>query len=159
LAGLVLGTTCLAGVVAVGWLSRRRVPILTTLGLTLAVVGYTCLAIGNSFGELSTALVASHPPIHLASVLLGSRPLDLIGWGGTALGFAAAGWALLYMNNAGFDLPPERAQVTRRCHSSELRSSGTSTAYRCSRARSIASSARALVEASTTGGAAPVSWA
>lgn len=170
-AGVVLGTTCLAGVVAVGWLSRRRVPILTTIGLTLAVVGYTCLAIGNSFGELSTALVASHPevdratayvlgsglelgpvssvtgtlfvfghlvgtvilglalwrshavptwaalllgasqPIHLASVLLGSRPLDLVGWGGTALGFAAAGWALLHMNNDDFDLPPERAQT------------------------------------------------
>jgi hypothetical protein len=172
--GLVLAPTCIAGVVAVGWLSRRRVPTLTTIGLTLAVVGYTCLAIGNSFGEISTALVASHPeidratayalgsglelgpvssltgtlfvfghligtiilglalwrsnavptwtalllavsqPIHLASVLLGSRPLDLIGWGGTALGFAAAGWALLHMNNADFDLPPERARVTRR---------------------------------------------
>jgi Ca2+/Na+ antiporter len=169
--GLVLAPTCIAGVVAVGWLSRRRVPMLTTVGLTLAVVGYTCLAIGNSFGELSTALVASHPdvdratayalgsglelgpvssvtgtlfvfghlvgtvilgvalwrshavptwaalllaasqPIHLASVLLGSRPLDLVGWGGTALGFAAAGWALLHMNNDDFDLPPERAQT------------------------------------------------
>ena len=173
-AGVVLGTTCLAGVVAVGWLSRRRVPMLTTIGLTLAVVGYTCLAIGNSFGELSTALVASHPevdratayalgsglelgpvssvtgtlfvfghligtiilglalwrshavptwaalllaasqPIHLASVLLGSRPLDLVGWGGTALGFAAAGWALLHMNNEDFDLPPRAgSDVTR----------------------------------------------
>jgi Domain of unknown function (DUF4386) len=164
--GLVLAPTCIAGVVAVGWLSRRRVPILTTIGLILAVIGYTCLAIGNSFGELSTALVGSHPevdratayalgsglemgpvssvtgtlfvfghligtiilglalwrsravpswaalllavsqPIHLASVLLGNRPLDLIGWGGTALGFAAAGWALLRMNNDDFDLPP-----------------------------------------------------
>ena len=169
--GLVLAPTCIAGVVAVGWLSRRRVPMLTTIGLTLAVVGYTCLAIGNSFGELSTALVASHSevdratayalgsglelgpvssvtgtlfvfghligtiilglalwrshavptwaalllaasqPVHLASVLLGSRPLDLVGWGGTALGFAAAGWALLHMNNEDFDLPPERAQT------------------------------------------------
>ena len=42
---------------------------------------------------------------------------------------------------------------TRLDHSSELRSSGTSTAYRCSTARSITSNARALVEASTTGGA------
>jgi hypothetical protein len=165
--GLVLAPTCIAGVVAVGWLSRRRVPILTTIGLILAVIGYTCLAIGNSFGELSTALVGSHPevdratayalgsglemgpvssvtgtlfvfghligtiilglalwrsravpswaalllavsqPIHLASVLLGNRPLDLVGWGGTALGFAAAGWALLRMNNDDFDLPPK----------------------------------------------------
>ena len=168
--GLVLGPTCIAGVVAVGWLSRRRVPILTTIGLILAVVGFTCLAIGNSFGEISTALVASHPefdqatayalgsglelgpvsnltgtlfvfghligtiilgialwrsrtvpswaalllavsqPIHLASVLLDNRPLDLLGWGGTAVGFAAAGWALLRMKNDDFDLPPRLAQ-------------------------------------------------
>jgi hypothetical protein len=46
--GLFLGPTCIAGVVAVGWLSRRRVPILTTIGLILAVVGFTCLAVGNS---------------------------------------------------------------------------------------------------------------
>jgi hypothetical protein len=165
--GVVLAPTCIAGVVAVGWLSRRRVPLLTTIGLILAVVGFTCLAVGNTFGELSTALVASHPefdratayalgaglelgpvsnltgtlfvfghligtiilglalwrshtvpswaaivlavsqPIHLASVMLGNRPLDLIGWGGTALGFAAAGWALLRMNNDDFDLPPD----------------------------------------------------
>jgi hypothetical protein len=165
--GVVLAPTCIAGVVAVGWLSRRRVPILTTIGLVLAVVGFTCLAVGNTFGELSTALVASHPefdratayalgaglelgpvssltgtlfvfghligtiilglalwrshtvpswaaillavsqPIHLVSVMLGNRPLDLVGWGGTALGFAAAGWALLRMSNDDFDLPPD----------------------------------------------------
>ena len=166
--GVVLAPTCIAGVVAVGWLSRRRVPIMTTIGLILAVVGFTCLAVGNTFGELSTALVASHPefdratayalgaglelgpvsnltgtlfvfghligtiilglalwrshavpswaaillavsqPIHLASVMLGNRPLDLMGWGGTAVGFAAAGWALLRMKNDDFDLPPSR---------------------------------------------------
>jgi len=38
--------------------------------------------------------------------MLGSRPLDLVGWGGTAVGFAAAGWALLQMENDDFDLPP-----------------------------------------------------
>jgi hypothetical protein len=167
--GVVLAPTCIAGVVAVGWLSRRSVPILTTIGLTLAVVGFTCLAVGNTFGELSTALAASHPefdratayalgaglelgpvsnltgtlfvfghlvgtiilglalwrshtvpswaaillafsqPIHLASVMLGNRPLDLVGWGGTAVGFAAAGWALLHMRNNDFDLPPSPA--------------------------------------------------
>jgi hypothetical protein len=167
--GVVLAPTCIAGVVAVGWLSRRSVPILTTIGSILAVVGFTCLAIGNTFGELSTALVASHPefdratayalgaglelgpvsnltgtlfvfghlvgtiilglalwrshtvpswagillavsqPIHLASVMLGNRPLDLVGWGGTAVGFAAAGWALLHLRNNDFDLPPSPA--------------------------------------------------
>jgi hypothetical protein len=39
-------------------------------------------------------------------VLIDSRPLDLVGWGSTALGFAAAGWALLRMDNADFDLDP-----------------------------------------------------
>ena len=165
--GVVLAPTCIAGVVAVGWLSRRKAAILTTIGLILAVVGFTCLATGNTFGELSTALVASHPefdrasayalgaglelgpvsnvtgtlfvfghligtiilglalwrsgavpswaaillavsqPIHLASVMLGNRPLDLVGWGGTAVGFAAAGWALLQTSNEDFDLPPD----------------------------------------------------
>ena len=51
-----------------------------------------------------------------------------------------------------FALPGTRASG----HSSELRSSGTSTAYRCSTAKSITSKARALVEG-TTGGAAPAS--
>ena len=165
--GAILAATCIAGVVAVGWVGRRRAPILSTIGLILAVVGFTCLAVGNTFGELSTALVASHPefdratayalaaglelgpvssltgtlfvfghligtimlglalwrarmvpswaaillaisqPIHLTAVMLGNRPLDLVGWGGTAVGFAAAGWALLRMNNDDFDLPPD----------------------------------------------------
>jgi hypothetical protein len=46
--------------------------------------------------------------------------LDLVGWNGTAVGFAAAGWALLRMKNDAFDLPPdpqrwslERAEILR----------------------------------------------
>jgi hypothetical protein len=172
--GAILAATCIAGVVAVGWVSRRRAPILTTIGLILAVIGFTCLAVGNTFGELSTALVASHPefdratayalaaglelgpvssligtvfvfghligtvilglalwrahmvpswaaillaisqPIHLASVMVGNRPLDLVGWGGTAVGFAAAGWTLLRMNNDDFDLPPDPQRLITR---------------------------------------------
>jgi hypothetical protein len=54
---------------------------------------------------LAIALAISQP-IHLISVLVDNRPLDLVGWGGTALGFAAAGWALLRMDNADFDLEP-----------------------------------------------------
>jgi len=48
-------------------------------------------------------LLAVSQPIHLASVLLGNRPLDLVGWGGTAVGLAAAGGALSGMNNDDFD--------------------------------------------------------
>ena len=51
---------------------------------------------------LAIALAVSQP-IHLISVLIGNRPLDLLGWGSTALGFAAAGWALLRMDNANFE--------------------------------------------------------
>jgi hypothetical protein len=54
-------------------------------------------------------LLAVSQPIHLASVLLGNRPLDLVGWAGTAVGFAAAGWALLRMNDDDFDLRPQLA--------------------------------------------------
>src|SRR4029450_1258967 len=60
----------------------------------------------------TAVLLAASQPIHLASVLLGSRPLDLIGWGGTALGFAAAGWALLHMNNAHLGPVHARARGT-----------------------------------------------
>jgi len=164
--GVLLVPTCVSGVVAVALLSRRRAPILTTIGLPLAYVGFVCLMAGDGFGNLITQVVARHPeldsatayalgygiessplsgvtgtlfvfghligtvilgialwrarmvpsllaialaisqPIHLISVLVDNRPLDLVGWGGTALGFAAAGWALLRMDNADFDLEP-----------------------------------------------------
>jgi hypothetical protein len=74
---VLLAPTCIAGVVAVGWLSRRRVPILTTIGLILAVLGYTCLAVGNSFGELSAALVASHPEFDRATAYALGAGLEL----------------------------------------------------------------------------------
>jgi hypothetical protein len=164
--GVLLVPTCVSGVTAVAFLSRRRAPILTTIGLLLAFVGFVCLMAGDGFGSLIAQVVARHPeldsttayalgqgiessvlsgvtgnlfvfghligtvilgialwrsrmvpsllaialavsqPIHLISVLIGNRPLDLVGWGGTALGFAAAGWALLRMGNADFDLDP-----------------------------------------------------
>jgi hypothetical protein len=164
--GILLVPTCVSGVVAVALLSRRRAPVLTTIGLLLAYVGFVCLVAGDGFGDLIAQVVARHPeldaatayalgygiessplssvtgtlfvfghligtvilgialwrarmvpsllaialaisqPIHLISVLLDNRPLDLVGWGGTALGFAAAGWALLRMDNADFDLEP-----------------------------------------------------
>lgn len=46
-------------------------------------------------------------PIHLFSVLSGIPVIDLLGWGLTAIGFAAAGVLLLRMHNDDFDLPPE----------------------------------------------------
>jgi hypothetical protein len=164
--GVLLVPTCVSGVTAVAFLSRRRAPILTTIGLLLAFVGFVCLMAGDGFGSLIAQVVARQPeldsttayalghgiessvlsgvtgnlfvfghligtvilgialwrarmipswlaialaisqPIHLISVLIGNRPLDLVGWGSTALGFAAAGWALLRMDNADFDVEP-----------------------------------------------------
>jgi len=157
--GTALAPTCVSGVVAVAWVTRRRTPVLTTIGLLLAYPGFVCLFIGNSFGDLITQAVAKHPeldrptayalayglessvvtsltglifvfghligtvilgialwrsrvlpswigialavsqPIHLLSVITENRPLDLVGWGSTALGFAVAGWLLLRTPN------------------------------------------------------------
>jgi hypothetical protein len=163
--GVLLVPTCVSGVVAVAWLSRRHAPVLTTVGLTLAFLGFVALFASDSFGSLIPQVVAAHPeldagtayalgsgmemsavsnvtglvfvlghltgtvvlgialfrshvvpqwialalavsqPIHLLSVMTGNRPLDLLGWGSTALGFAAAGWVLLHTRNDDFDLP------------------------------------------------------
>ncbi|MFD6321491.1 hypothetical protein ACFWOL_01160 [Streptomyces sp. NPDC058442] len=56
---------------------------------------------------LALGLTVSQP-VRLASVLGGVRELDLVGWGLTAVGFAAAGRLLLRMQNDGFGLPPLR---------------------------------------------------
>jgi hypothetical protein len=50
--------------------------------------------------------LAVSQPIHLVAVMTGNRPLDLVGWGLTAVGFGAASWVLLRMRNDDFDLRP-----------------------------------------------------
>ena len=54
---------------------------------------------------LAIGLTVSQP-IHLASVMTGIRPLDLVGWGLTAVGFTWAAWRLAKLPNDEFDLPP-----------------------------------------------------
>ena len=54
----------------------------------------------------AVALTISQP-IHLVSAMTGNHPLDLVGWGLTAVGFGAAGWKLLHTPNDQFDLAPE----------------------------------------------------
>jgi hypothetical protein len=70
----------------------------TVLGIALwrAQIAPTWLAIGLTVSQ----------PIHLASVMTGIRPLDLLGWGLTAIGFAWAAWRLIRLQNDEFDLPP-----------------------------------------------------
>ena len=163
--GPLLAPTAATGVVAVAWVSRRRAPLLTTIGTVLAFLGFTALVAGGSLPDLiiyatsngtidpglgyqvASAAQASHQsavlgvvfvfghlfgtiilgvalwrshavhrtfaaaltisqPIHLVSAMTGNHPLDLVGWGLTAVGFAAAGWKLLHTNNDQFDLPP-----------------------------------------------------
>jgi hypothetical protein len=75
----------------------------TLLGVALwrARIAPTWLAIGLTVSQ----------PIHLASVLTGIRPLDLLGWGLTAVGFAWAAWRLTRLPNDDFDLPPATGPV------------------------------------------------
>lgn len=56
---------------------------------------------------IAWALAVSQP-VHLLSAMTGNHPLDLIGWGLTAVGFAAAGLTLVRMRDDEFDLPPGR---------------------------------------------------
>jgi len=163
--GPFLAPMVVTGVLAVAWVSRRRAPLLTTIGTVLAFLGFTALVAGGSLADLITyatsdgaidrklgyqvasaaqatpqsvvlgsvfvfghligtvilgialwrsravnwtfavALTISQP-IHLVSAMTGNHPLDLVGWGLTAVGFGAAGWKLLHTTNDRFDLPP-----------------------------------------------------
>ncbi len=50
-------------------------------------------------GRWAAVAVAISQPLHLISVIISSHPLDLVGWGLQAVGFAAVGWAILRMSN------------------------------------------------------------
>lgn len=51
-------------------------------------------------------LLAVSQPLHLVSVLIGSRPPDVLAWGSTAFAFAVASLALVRMSDDAYDLPP-----------------------------------------------------
>jgi hypothetical protein len=50
-------------------------------------------------GRWAAVAVAVSQPLHLISVIISSHPLDLVGWGLQAVGFAAVGLAILRMPN------------------------------------------------------------
>lgn len=61
--------------------------------------------VGVLAGPLAVALAVSQP-LHLVAALTGNHPLDLLGWGLTALGMAAAAVAVVRMPDDEWDLPP-----------------------------------------------------
>ena len=50
--------------------------------------------------------IVSQPLHAIAAVVLANHTLDLAAWGMQAVGFAAAGWAILQLRNDDWDLPP-----------------------------------------------------
>jgi hypothetical protein len=59
-------------------------------------------------GRWVAVAVGISQPLHLISVIISSHPLDLVGWGLQAIGFAAVGWAILRMPNDEWSPLPAR---------------------------------------------------
>jgi hypothetical protein len=57
--GLFVSATGVAGVVAVAWVSRRRAPVLTSVGLVLAFAGFSALFAGGADSDLIPYLTAT----------------------------------------------------------------------------------------------------
>ncbi|MGZ0152757.1 hypothetical protein ACXJJ3_37260 [Kribbella sp. WER1] len=51
-------------------------------------------------GRMAALAVGVSQPLHLTAVIVSSHPLDLVGWGLQAAGFAAVGWAIVRMPDA-----------------------------------------------------------
>jgi hypothetical protein len=60
--GIVALTGC-AGVLAVAWHTRRRTPLLTTIGLFLAVPGYLALFAGGPYSDALAYITGTHPEV------------------------------------------------------------------------------------------------
>ena len=93
-----------------GMESAPQSVLLITIFVLGHLVGTTLLGIALARARVAPAWLAVglavSQPIHLASVMTGVRPVDLVGWGLTAVGFGWAGWRLARMRNEQFDLPP-----------------------------------------------------
>lgn len=61
--GAVVVLTGFAGILAVAWHTRRRTPLLTTIGLFLAVPGYTALFAGGPYGDVVPYLIGTRPDL------------------------------------------------------------------------------------------------
>ena len=85
-----------------------------------AIVAITVFVVGHIVGSVLLGIafwrsgvvhkgwavaMAVSQPLHLLAALTANHPLDLLGWGLTALAMAAAGLALLRTPNAEWDVP------------------------------------------------------
>jgi hypothetical protein len=84
----------------------------TTLFVAGHVIGSILLAIGlrrsQRVGLAGCLILGISQPIHVLAAISGDHPLDLIGWGMTAVGMAFAARALITLPNDEWDLPPEQ---------------------------------------------------
>jgi len=74
------------------------------------VVGTVLLGIAATVARLVPVwvgvLLAVSQPLHVAAVVLYSRPLDLVGWGLTAVGMGFLAWRVLRTPDDEWELPP-----------------------------------------------------
>ena len=74
------------------------------------VVGTVLLGIAATIARLVPVwvgvLLTVSQPLHVAAVVLGNRPLDLVGWGLTAVGMGFLAWRVLRTPDDEWELPP-----------------------------------------------------
>lgn len=86
----------------------------TSISLGVFVLGHVvgtvllgaALGRGQVLPSWAGLLLAVSQPVHLVSVLIGSRPLDVLAWGSTAFAFTVAALALVRMADDDYDLSP-----------------------------------------------------
>jgi hypothetical protein len=93
-----------------GMESSAQSGLLTTIFVLGHLVGTTLLGVALWRARIAPTWLAIgltvSQPIHLSSVMTGIRPIDLVGWGLTAVGFGWAAWRLAKLHNDEFDLAP-----------------------------------------------------
>ena len=80
------------------------------------VIGSILLAVAlrrsQRVGLAGCLILGISQPIHLIAAISGDHPLDLLGWGMTAVGMAFASRALIALSNDEWELPPEGSPTT-----------------------------------------------
>lgn len=115
-----VGITAANGTVGVGTVGQiatlvNEFPTTTVFSALFVaghVIGSILLAIAlrraRRVGLAGCLILGISQPVHFLAAVSGNHPLDLIGWGMTAVGMAFAARALTRLANDEWDLPPER---------------------------------------------------